>query len=361
MDSFVIHIHLYLTNRETELTAYNNLKRLKNFGFKILITSPKPLPLDFYQYIDHFYYDPENQLMELNYEGADPIIWWNHPGDFMLNFIVDGFQKHGFTVLRSMIKGSCIAKALGYKNIIRFEFDDFFGIESLKLIKQICKEIEDNKYDFYAYKNDYGENRLNVSTHLIFYSADSFINVFGNIKTEYDYKDVLKEIDFENKAIILEEFIYRVIETKNLKISYQDGKSMHELFKDTIFNIHQSLLGVFNGALSDVMRIKKEDRIDPEHLCLVAQNATSESPVTVYFDIYDHEKKLVKTIDIALELIGHWRFEYLHDAKNFSEVRIRHQDSPHHKTFKLYYKNNTINILNVDMPNAENWPQLIFN
>ena len=49
MDKFVIHIHLYLTSTETELTAFNNLKRLKSNGFKILITSPKLIPLYFYQ------------------------------------------------------------------------------------------------------------------------------------------------------------------------------------------------------------------------------------------------------------------------------------------------------------------------
>ena len=63
MDKFVIHIHLYLTSTETELTAFNNLKRLKSNGFKILITSPKLIPLYFYQYIDHFYYDNENQIV----------------------------------------------------------------------------------------------------------------------------------------------------------------------------------------------------------------------------------------------------------------------------------------------------------
>ena len=71
MDKFVIHIHLYLTSTETELTAFNNLKRLKSNGFKILITSPKLIPLYFYQYIDHFYYDNENQMMELEYKKAN--------------------------------------------------------------------------------------------------------------------------------------------------------------------------------------------------------------------------------------------------------------------------------------------------
>ena len=168
MDKFVIHIHLYLTSTETELTAFNNLKRLKNNGFKILITSPKLIPLYFYQYIDHFYYDNENQMMELEYKKADPLVWWFTDDNTKFNFVVDGFQKHGLAVLRSMIKGCQIANALGYKNIIRFEFDDLFGKKSMDLIKEICSKIEDKKYNFYVYKNDYGENKADISTHLIF-------------------------------------------------------------------------------------------------------------------------------------------------------------------------------------------------
>jgi len=360
VDNFVVHIHLYLTNRETELTAYNNLKRIKNAGFKVLVTSPRPLPLDFYQYIDHFYYDKENQLMSLKYDNADPIVWWNHSIGLKLHFVVDGFQRHGLAVLRSMIKGSEIAKALGYTNIIRFEFDDFFGFNSLNNIKDICKEIEQNQYDFYAYRNDYGGDRLNVSTHLIFYTAESFIKLFGSIKNEYDYKEVLKDVGLENRAIILEEFIYKVIQNNDVNIVYHDGNLMNIIFSDTAFNMHQSAIGVYDGALSDVMRVKYGEHFDLEELCLAAQNSTSESPVMIYFDIYNHEKKLVKTVEIYLQLIGEWRYEHLYDTKDFSEIKIRHQESPHHKTFKLYQDNGGINILNVDMPGSDNFQEIIF-
>lgn len=359
MNSSVIHIHLFLTTRETELTAYNNLKRLKNAGFKILVTSPRPLPLDFYQYIEHYYYDPENQLMKLDYVGADPIVWWNDSPSFTLNFVVDGFQKHGLTVLRSMIKGASIAKALGYTNIIRFEFDDFFGLNSLKRLKETCKEIEENKYDFYVYKNDYGDDRLNVSTHLIFYSPDSFLQVFGRIENEYIYKECLEQIGLKDRAILLEEFIYRYMKLYPLNICYQSGVAMEELYKDTAFNMHQTPLGVYSGALSDVMRIRQNEEYDPKALCLVAQNVASEVPVTVYFDVYDNEDTLVKTVEMYFQIIGEWRYENLYDTENIKEIRIRHQDNPVHKIFKVYFNIDGINIVNTHMPGTDNWTKII--
>ena len=360
MSSFVIHIHLYLTTEDTERMAYDNLKRLKNAGFKILVTSPKPLPQSFYKYIDHYYYDSENQLMKLDYVGAEPIIWWNHSSSFTFNFVIDGFQKHGLTVLRSMIKGAKIAEALGYSNIIRFEFDDLFGLSSLETIKEVCKDIEQNSYDFYAYKNDYGGDRLNVSTHLIFYSTSSFSEVFGRIENEYDYKECLKQIGLEDRAILLEEFIYRFLQLHPLKVSYQDGATMGQLYKDTAFNMHQTPIGVHNGVLSDVMKIEQNGECDTKSLCLVAQNITSESPVTAYFDVYNNESILINTVEMHLQVMGEWRYEFLIDTENVGEIKIRHQDSLAHKTFKVYFNENGVNIVNIDLPSAVNWTKITF-
>lgn len=360
MEGFIIHLHLYLTSRETELTAYNNLKSLKNAGFKILITSPKPLPLDFYQYVDHYYYDPENQLMELEYDKPEPVVWWHHHGNIAMNFVVDGFQKHGLIVLRSMIKGAQIASCLGYKNIIRFEFDDVFGFNSLKKIKDICNEIENKKYDFYAYKNDYNNNRIDVSTHLIFYSVQSFKNVFEHIKNEFDYKNALKEIGFENKPLILEEFIYRLIDRSDLNILYQNGQIMNEIFSDTRFNMHQSEIGVYEGVLSDVMKVVHGTQNDCSSLCLVAQNISSDIPVSIYFDLYNNENKLINTIELCVQIKGQWMYDYLNDTKNIKKIKIRHQNNHHHKTFDIYFKNDCINIQNIDISNYNYQPEIVF-
>jgi hypothetical protein len=352
-------MHLYLTNRETELTAYNNLKRLKNNGFKILITSPKPIPLDFYSLIDHYYYDSENQLLELEYDNHQPLIWWNSSGDVSMNFIVNGFQYHSLAVLRSMIKGSIISKSLGYTNIIRFEFDDFFGFNSLNKIKDICKEIEINEYDFYLFKNKNGTTE-DISTHLMFYSANSFMKVFDKIQNEKDYKEYLKKIGFENKSMFLEQFMLKVIEKEELKILYQEGNMMQTIFNDTIFNIHQSPIGVFGGALSDVMRVDRNGTYVPDILGLTAKNISSELPVNIYFDIYNHQNNLIKTVKLHLQTIGNWKYEELHNTKNISEIKIRHQDKPHHKTFKVYMENDMIKINNIDINNDNFIPEIKF-
>ena len=75
--------------------------------------------------------------------------------------------------------------------------------------------------------------------------------------------------------------------------------------------------------------------------------------------LYDKDKKLVRTDKIYLEIIGQWQYDFLNDVKNISEIKIRHQNNPVHKTFKIYFDQNQVNILNIDMPNACNMQEII--
>ncbi len=135
MEKFIIHLHLYLSDKENEYIAYQNLKKLKQHGFKILITSPKPLPEYLYEFIDFFCYDKENQLLTREYENIEPTILWTRSGDTELRFVTVKQQRHGLAVLRAMIKGCKLASAYGFEYIVRFEYDDCFGPQSMKLIE----------------------------------------------------------------------------------------------------------------------------------------------------------------------------------------------------------------------------------
>ena len=56
LNDIIVHIHLYLNKPNLEQIAYDNIKFIKECGFKILITSPKILPARFYDIIDIFYH-----------------------------------------------------------------------------------------------------------------------------------------------------------------------------------------------------------------------------------------------------------------------------------------------------------------
>lgn len=363
MPNFAIHIHLYLTSKDTELIAYNNLKKLKKAGFKIIITSPKKLPEDFYDLIDFFFYDKENQLFTKKYEGIDAIIHWYSTSFFTMNFLVQQIQNHALAVLRSMIKGCKVAKAAGFDYIIRFEYDDLFGRQSLDKIKQISEEVHQNNYDFYLYKNNYGKNneRSDVSVHLMFYKCDSFLSVFESIKNEEDYNIFLENFGIPKKAIILEEFVWMAINKSNFNIHYEEGSTMTTVFNDSTFNIRQVEFGIREGVLSDVMLIADNYVYRKDQICLVAKNQFAEDDVDVYFDIFDLDGNLINTIHVLISYPDQWYYNIIENCKNIGSVKIRHNKNESYKNILVYREEDQIKIRDTSIIKDTRFSEIFFN
>jgi hypothetical protein len=360
VENFIIHLHLYFSNREAESTAFTNIKNLKENGFKILVTSPQVLNEKFFPYIDYFFFDRENQIFENRYEDVEPVIWWNDMGNLRLHFVVDGFQKHGLAVLRSMVKGCSIAKSIGYDYIIRFEYDDLFGPVSMNKVNAICNDILENRFNFYFYKNDYSETKKDISTHLMFYKCEKFLDVFSTIKNENDYKHFLEKINLPNKSIILEEFIYKVLDKSDSTIHFRDGNKMQEDHPDTLFNTHQAPFGLKDGILSDLMKVRTGDKQDPNKLCISAYNITSDETVNAHFDFYDLDGNFYFSKTLEISGLGYWKFDYIEDVKNISLVKIRHNNNDYHKSFKVFLQNNVVSIRDVQV-DSDLVPELILN
>lgn len=358
MENFIIHLHLYFSNKEAESTALKNIKNLKDRGFKILITSPQVLNKEFYAHIDYFFFDRENQLFEKRYDQVDPVIWWNDLGNLKLNFVVDGFQKHGLAVLRSMIKGCSIAKSVGYDYIIRFEYDDLFGPTSMNKVIDICNEVVKKDHSFYFYKNDYGEDKKDVSTHLMFYKCQDFLDIFSSVNNEDDYKLFLEKIGLPNKSIILEEFIYRVVDKFDDKVYFRPGNEMQSDHPDTSFNTHQVPTGLKDGILSDVMRVRFYDEYDPTRLSIAVYNVISEQKIDVHFDFYDLNNQLSFSRTLEISGLGYWKFDYIQDLENISIIKIRHNNNNYHKSYVVFFENGLVSIRDIEL-NSKLVPELI--
>lgn len=334
MEDFVIHLHLYLTDDESKHTAYQNLKNLKQHGFKILITSPKALPEYMYECIDYFCYDTENQLLTGEYEGIEPTILWMNAGNTELRFVVNKLQRHGLAVLRAMIKGSRLALAYGFKHIVRFEYDDCFGTASMNLIEETAKRIIENKYDFYVYKNEYFGRRNDISVHLMYYNCDKFLEIFENVVDEKTYNDYLVRLEQPNQALILEQFLLLALEKNNIKanIFYDAGQNLIDSYHDTVFNKHQSDPGLRDGVLSDVMVLRINGELVQNQVYLGAQNFSSEITQTVYFDVFDMNDNL-HTYFLTLDK-RNWQYIPI-SLDNIKVIKIKHNNSEYHKVVEV--------------------------
>jgi len=352
IDTIIIHIHLFLTKSNLEDIAYNNIKFLKQEGFKILITSPKILPERFYDIIDIFYYDQENQLFEDLYTDIEVMHHYTKLPEFSLFLGVKEVQKHGLAVLRSMIKGCEVATFNNIKYIIRIEFDDIFGPKSIENVKNVITELKTNNYDFDLIRNIYSYY-TDISVHLMIYDCKKFLNVFGQIKNESDYKNELCNLGICNKSTMLETFMYLMVEhyknEKNLNIKYHNTSDIQSLYYDTNFNIHQSCFSLTDGLLTDVAYVYTNGNLENK-LYLTSRNFSNEkSPLVQFYIVYKNGTTF--TLYMNVEGIGCWSTHGIDNPNTIDHIYIKHGDKEFHKKYSIANyneSNHSFTILDLD-------------
>lgn len=247
MMRLTVNVHLYL-NEHTEQTAYENLKQLHGLGLHITATSPKPLPSRFYELVDVFLYDGENQLLTGHYEQREPVYYYTRQQGFTMNFHRVENQVHGLAVLRSMVKACELAIMYDIDWVLRIEFDDILSPAAVHRLIDTASEIEN---DLLIFRNDYGTRR-DLSVHTMLYRPEAFLRVFKNIKDEDSWHSSIKDnCDYGNP--ILEELMLLMLEKSGEGVEYLDGTTMGSFLPGSTFNMHQSPSGLVSGCLTDIL------------------------------------------------------------------------------------------------------------
>jgi glycosyltransferase involved in cell wall biosynthesis len=349
MNNIIVHIHLFLNKPNLEQIAYDNIKFIKQCGFKVLITSPKILPERFYDIIDIFYYDKENQLFEDAYTDVEVMYHYTKTADFSLYLGVKEVQKHGLAVLRSMIKGCEVASLNNIKYIMRIEFDDILGIKSIENIKNVIYDLENKSYDFDLIRNIYSYY-TDISVHLMFYDCKKFLEVFGQIKNESDYKKELCNLGICNKSTMLETFIYLMADhyknDKKLNINYHNTSDLQSLYYDTNFNVHQNCFSLVNGLLTDVSYVYKNG-VTQNKLGLVSRNFANETGLMVQFYII-YKNGGTYTLYMNSGGINCWNVHHIEDADTVDYVYIKHGDKDFYKKYYISNSGSTLTITDLD-------------
>jgi len=245
-----LNLHLYLDDAK-ENTAYENIKKLKQFGLHITATAPKKVSKRIEDLVDVLLYDGENDLLKGDYGKPDYTFFWFENHLFRLDFARRERQPHSLPVLRSMIKGCELARIYGFEYVIRIEFDDLLSEES---VKWLINQAESMKEEMLFFRNEYSKNP-DISVHTILYKPDSFLEIFSEVKQEKDYARLLNELGIK-KSITLEEFMLLMLNYRKANVKYLDGTKMESILMNSTFNLHSSPSSLIEGCLTDIMKCK---------------------------------------------------------------------------------------------------------
>ena len=98
------------------------------------------------------------------------------------------------------------------------------------------------------------------------YNCQTFLDIFGQIENETDFRKELRNLGLGNKNPWLEEFLYLMFERarneKNLNIKYHEISDSQSLYSDTSWNTNQLCFTSVNGLLTDVCHIYKNGNFE---------------------------------------------------------------------------------------------------
>lgn len=269
----------------------------------ILLISNTVIPDEIYGKVQYFLYDHRNQLFRDEFTSVPSQSLWKITDDYtIVEYINNGFQKHGLSVLINLFNSLLYAKSLGYTHFQRFEVDDLFGSiskEWIKLIPERC--LEQNKKGLFYY------NVNDISFHYFFCEIDYFLEKIKRITSQEEYMNFLTT-NFQSKEFrAVENYLFENFKFNgDYHIWKKTGEEMKIDFPDTVFNSESSpssLESFYRGSSSRLYRnLKKEGdgEITRPNLIILSYNYSDlivNRKIEVYYD--DHMDVLYHSLEYA--------------------------------------------------------------
>ena len=185
------------------------------------------------------------------------------------------------------------------------------------------------------------------------YDCKKFLNVFGQIKNESDYKKELCNLGICNKSTMLETFMYLMVEhyknEENLNIKYHNTSDIQSLYHDTNFNVHQNCFSLTDGLLTDVAYVYANGNLENK-LSLTSRNFSNEKSPLVQFHIV-YKNGTTFTLYMNVEGIGCWSTHSIDNPNTIDHIYIKHGDKEFHKKYSIVNyneSNHSFTILDLD-------------
>ena len=348
MENTILHLHLYLYTDKLINIARQNIKKMKSYGFKILITSGLHVPEDFYDFCDYIFIDHENIQFTKKYISNNEVNFFMHEYNIELYYKRNYQQKHALAVLNSIIKGCKIAELLGYKNILKLVYDCDLGEKSFEKIKECCFLLENSNHDMILYEDI---NDFTISGQIFYYKTKPMLSLFENIDNENEYERNTLNLGHGNVILDLEKFMYNFIKNSPKNILFLDNKVFFDDYPDTQFNEILSTKSESDksGFMYDVMHVVDKDKILNDEICLSVYNQQSDNTNTVIFNIFGENYELITTKQLNCNFFKGWSY-HIYNVKenNIKYVETHHLESDDKKTYTLYYAKNLLTIISND-------------
>jgi len=269
----------------------NSLKDNRNNS--IILTSHYPVSKDLQNSVDFYIYDSYNPLTSHSLYNT---YWYKiSEGKAILN--LDKFQKkseinQSLTVLNNIDNSIKFAKKIGYNKAICINYDFILNENNLKMIYDICKQIDENdkKGYFMKYKDTEDSTIFSYKSVFFIINTEFYSDVFRNqIRTPEEFNNDCALINSHN---YLENYFYNKLSkySKNLIIENTNEDS---LFNNPDINIfsgseYLSLLPIENDKNNFIVWFNSSNSKDNRRIEFSFNNANINN------NVVEHSTHMIK-------------------------------------------------------------------
>lgn len=283
-DSIVL-IHAHLSDYQRLQVCSELIKKIKSFGYEVIVTSHTPAPKEFQESVDYFVYDKDNYILtDLKYLGY--MVWYTPWYDITSKEF--NTQNTVLAVQRLMHLGVEYAKLLGKKYIHIMDYDGLLHkpdvlIENETKMKNGLDGIfyywEDEKWIEYK---DRGEGyhistRLQVTTRLISAKVNYLSERFYEAGDFNHCSDVISD----NGFLVGEEYYAYIFNLTSLK------KYKHTNIELNNFTESLETIGLEHDRMHThqdypwVCCIPKKNGVDQNHVFLMNPHVDMKFKVSI--------------------------------------------------------------------------------
>jgi hypothetical protein len=236
-DEPIIIISTYTNTEHIIKITKDSVSKIKEYGYKVILTSHHAIPIELQNIVDYSIVDQNNIITHHDfYSNA-----WQDNEDIsmQMNITTEGNHLyHGAAVYTNYYNGISLAKNVGYKKAICFNYDMVISDETV--IKTLSNYLNANSAVYNHFKASEGES---LRTVIFATNTDFFLNNFRIIQNEDDYIKWQNDIKSESNG--LENMFYNTLKDKLQLIKTINNNEYNELLKNCNVDIC-SMVEYFN-------------------------------------------------------------------------------------------------------------------
>ena len=280
----IVIISTYPTSNNVIDLTNKAIEAVKNQGYGVMLTSHAKLP-DEIKDVNYVVYDSNNVLTYHDYYSTA----WFERDDYKMtiNLRTEGNHiYHGPAVYTNYYNGISLAKSLGYRNAICFNFD--MVLDDVKVIPRLINDLKTKKA---VYNLTNPSEGMALRTVLFATQTNFFTDHFKFISNDVEYNEWKERIGSESNG--LENMFYHTLKNNLDEIRIIDDNQFYGLLHDCKIDLC-SRVEYFN-----VIPVK--DRENQFAIWFSTNNAVDDRNFRITTKLKTESEELIDQVDLELK------------------------------------------------------------